>query len=85
MYKFLNKTCSGSEARLTITVGLNVNKVLAQELHKLVVKILQKRKVYARFKDNIWAADLPAMGPLPSKNQSVKYFLCAIDVLTRYA
>ena len=31
----------------------NVNEMLTQELHKPVLKIIQKRKVYARFKDNI--------------------------------
>ena len=45
----------------------------------------KRRKVYARFKDNIWAADLTEMGSLFSKNKNVKYSLCVIDVFTKYA
>ena len=52
---------------------VNVNEMLTQELHKTVIKKIQKRKVYARFKDNILAADLAEMGSLSSKNQGVKY------------
>ena len=46
---------------------------------------MKKRKVYGRFKDNIWAVDLAELGSLSSKNKNVKYLLCAIDVLTKYA
>ena len=66
-------------------MGINVNEQLAEELHKPVIKKLKKRKVYGRFKDNIWAADLAELGSLSSKNKNVKYLLCAIDVLTKYA
>ena len=33
--------------------GASVNEELAQELHKPVVEKFKRRKVYARFKDNI--------------------------------
>ena len=46
----------------------NVNEMLTQELHKPVIKKIQKMKVYARFKYNILAADLTEMGSLSSKN-----------------
>ena len=46
----------------------NVNEMLTQELHKPVIKKIQKMKVYARFKCNILAADLAEMGSLSSKN-----------------
>ena len=45
-------------------VKANVNEVLAQELQKPVIIIFKRRKVYARFKRNIWAADLAEMGSL---------------------
>ena len=45
----------------------------------------QRRKVYPRFKDNIWAADLAEIKSLSSKNKNVKYLLCVIDVFTKYA
>ena len=38
--------------------GVSVNEQLAEKLHKLVIKKFKRRKVYARFKDNVWAVDL---------------------------
>ena len=56
---------------------MSVNKQLAAELHKPVIKKLKKRKVYVKFKDNIWAPDLAEMESLSSKNKNVKYsFVC---------
>ena len=49
VYKFSDKK-TGLE--------VSVNEKMAEELHKLVIKKLERRKVYARFKYNIWAADL---------------------------
>ena len=62
---------------------MSVNEQLAEELHKPVIKEFKRRKVYARFKDNIWAAGLTEMGSLSSKNKNVKYSLCVIDVFTK--
>ena len=56
--------------------------MLAQELHKLMIKKFKKEKAYARFKDN--AEDLAEMTSLSSKNCDAKYLLCLIDVLTKY-
>ena len=64
--------------------GLSVNEQLAEELHKSVIKKLKRRKVYARFKDNHWAADSAEMESLPSKNKNVKYLLYLIDVFPKY-
>ena len=36
--------------------GTSVNEQLAEEFHKTVIKKFKRRKVYARFKDNIWTA-----------------------------
>ena len=63
--------------------GINVKEEIAQELRKPVIKKIKRRKVYARFKDNIWAADLAEMESLSSKNKNVKYVLCVIDVFTK--
>ena len=49
-----------------------------------MIKKFKRRKVYARFKDNSWAADLAEMGSMSSKNQDVKYLWCVIDVFTKY-
>ena len=43
-------------------LGESTNEELAQELHKPVIKKFKRRKVYARFKDNIWVADLAEIG-----------------------
>ena len=43
--------------------------MLAQKLHKLVIK--KKRKVYARFKDNIEGVDLAEIGSLSFFNHGV--------------
>ena len=59
--------------------GASVNEQLAEELHKPVINKFKRRKVCARFKDNIWAADLAEMGSLSSKNKNVRYLLCVID------
>ena len=57
---------------------MNVNEQLAEDLHKSVI-------AYARFENNILAADLAEMGSLSSKNRDVKYLLCVIDIFTKYA
>ena len=46
---------------------------------------MNKRKVYARFEDNICVVDLAEMGSFSSKNKNVKYLLCVIDLFTKYA
>ena len=65
--------------------GMSLNEQLTKELHKLVTKKFKGRKVYARFKDKIWAADFDEMESLNSENKNVKYLLFVIDVFTKYA
>ena len=62
---------------MTSKAGMSVNEPLAEELYKPLIKKFKRRKVYARFKDN--------MGTLFSKNKNVKYLLCLIDVCTKHA
>ena len=76
VYKFFDKK-TGS--------GISVNEQLAEVLPKAVMKKFTRRKVYPIFKDNMWAADLADMRSLSSKNKNVKYFLCVLDVFTKYA
>ena len=64
VYKFF-------ETKTGLVIG--VNEQLAEELHKPVIKKFKRRKVYARFKDDIWASDLAEIGSLSSKNKNVKY------------
>ena len=60
-----------------------VNKILAEELHKPVIKKFNKRKLYSKFKDNIWGVELADMQSLSKKNKGIKYFLCAIDLYSK--
>ena len=59
--------------------------ILADELHKTVIKKFNKRKVYSQFKGNIWGVDLADMQSLSKKNKCIKYLLCAIDLYSKYA
>ena len=68
-----------------VGLGISVNEQIAEELHKPLIKKFKRRKVYARFKDNIWAADLAEMRSLFSRNKNVKFISRAIDVFTKYA
>ena len=81
VYKFFDKKSTGS--------GINKVKssssILADELHKPIVKKCDKRKVYSQFKDNIWGVDLADMQSLSRKKKGIKYFLCAIDLYSKYA
>ena len=54
VYKFFFDKKTGS--------GVSVNEKLAQELHKPVIKKFKRRRIFARFKDNIWAVDFAEMG-----------------------
>ena len=58
-------------------IKANVNQVLAQDLHKPVIKKFKRRKVYERFKGNLWAASLAeSASSYSKKNHGVKYLLC---------
>ena len=59
--------------------------ILADELHKPVIKKFNKRKVYSQFKDNIWGVDLADTQSLSKKNKGIKYLLCTIDLYSKYA
>ena len=64
--------------------GLN-NEILAEELHKPIIKNLKRRKVYSSFKDNIWGIDLADMSLISQFNNGIKYLLCVIDLFSRYS
>ena len=80
-YKFFDKKSVGS--------GINTIKssssILADELHKTIIKKFEKRKLYSQFKDNIWGVDLADMQSLSRKNKGIKYLLCVVDLYSKYA
>ena len=85
IYKFFDKKSTGSGfKKLKNTTKLSYS-ILADELHKPVIKKFEKTKVYSRFKDNIWGVDLADMQSLSRKNKDIKYLLCVIDLYSKYA
>ena len=83
VYKFFDKKSLGSGFARDTTKSSSL--ILADELHKPVIKKFNKRKVYSQFKDNIWGVDLADMQSLSRKNNGIKYLLCAIDLYSTYA
>ena len=57
VYIFLDKMSK----RSGVNIPLEFNEQLVKELHKPIIRKFKKRKVYSRFKDNIWGADLAGM------------------------
>ena len=87
VYKFFDKKSTGEPSsleRMGSGIARDSSSILADELHKPVIKKFNKRKVYSQFKDNIWGVDLAAMQSLSRKNKGIKYLLCAIDLYSKY-
>ena len=85
VYKFFDKKSTGSGLKKSKNTTKPSSLILADELHKPVIRKFKKRKVYSKFKDNIWRVDLADMQSLSRKNKSIKYLLCAIDLYSKYA
>ena len=88
VYKFFYKKSTGSGTAKPSSlqrIKKDSSLILANELHKPVIKKFNKRKVYSQFKDNIWGVDLADMQSLSRKNKGIKYLLCAIDLFSKYA
>ena len=77
VYKFFDKKSMGS--------AIASSSILADELHKPIIKKFEKRKVYSQFKDNIWGVDLADMQSLSRQNKGIKHLLCVIDLYSKYA
>ena len=86
VYKLFDKKSTAEPSSLErMGSGIPSSLILANELHKPIIKKFDKRKVYSQFKDNIWGVDLADMQSLSRKNKGIKYHLCAIDLYTKYA
>ena len=81
IYKCFNKRSSGAATRKEIMQ----NKVLAKELHKPIIRKIEKRKVRSSFTDNIWAADLADMQLVSKYNIGFRLLLCLIEIYYKYA
>ena len=80
VYKFFDKKSSGRGL-----ANNTENIQLANELHKPIIKKVNKRKVYSSFKDNIWGVDLADMQLLSKFNKGFGFLLCVIDSFNKYA
>ena len=83
VYKFFDKKSMGSGTVKPSSLESS-SSILVDELHKPVIKKINKRKVYSQFKDNIWGVDLADMQSLSRKKKGIKYLLCAIDLYNKY-
>ena len=81
-----DKKSEGSGAKNVNNTKLTPqNQQLAEGLHKPIIKKIEKRKVHAAFKDNIWGADLADMHLLSKYNKGIRFLLCFIDIISKYA
>ena len=71
-------------AKKSLGWGIEWTNELADELHKPIRRKFQKRLVFAKNVDDIWAADLVEMQPLAKFNNGYKYILMIIDVFSKY-
>ena len=76
VYKCFDKKSMGSGVKKL----KDSSSILADELHKPVIKKFNKNNLYSQLKDNIWGVDLADMQSLSKKNKGIKYLLCAIDL-----
>ena len=83
VYKFFDERTKGSG--IEFVKNSLENKKLAEELHKPIIKIIKRRKVYSSFKDNIWGVDLDDVSLISKFNKEIKYLLCVIDLFSRYS
>ena len=84
VYTFFDKKSTASGFKKLKNTTKPSSSMLADELHKPIIRKFNKRKVYSQFKDNIWGVDLADMQSLSRKNKGIKYLLCAIDLCSKY-
>ena len=74
VYKFFDSKVARLDKKTMSGKGIKNSKILAEELHKPVLKKFNKRKIYLQFKNNIWGVDLADMQSLSKKNKGIKFF-----------
>ena len=57
-------------------IAIEPNYQLANELHRQIIRKLNKRKVSSSFRDNIWGVELTDMQSLSKYNRGIKCLLC---------
>ena len=70
-----NKSASKNE--------IKQNEQLAEELHKPIIRISEKRKVLQSFKDNIWGTDLADMKLLSNFKKGIRFLSRVIHIFKK--
>ena len=81
VYRFFDKKTQVSGTNIEI----KENEKLVEEIQKPIIRKFLKRKVYSSFKKNIWGADLAVMQLISKFNKGIRFFLCVIDIFSKYA
>ena len=53
--------------------------------HRQIIRKFNRRKVHSSSRDKIWGDELANMQSLNKYNKGIKYFLCAINLFSKYA
>ena len=61
-----------------------LDKELAEELHKSIIRKFNERKLHLLFKNNIWGADLTDMQFISKFKKGFRFLLCFIDIYSKY-
>ena len=85
IYKFFGKKSAGSGVNIHENKKIKQNYQLAEEFYKQIIKRLKKRTVYSGFKDIIWGAYLADMQLTRKFNKGFTFFLCVMDIFSKYA
>ena len=80
-----DKHVAGSGVNIDASKSAFDNEKLAEEIHKPIIRKFKKRTVYSRFRDNIWGADLADMELINKFSKRFRFFLCVIDIFSKYA
>ena len=87
VYKFFDEKTSAKRANKFPVSGVKngnfLKNELAEELHKLIIRNVRKRKVHSPFIDNIWGVDLADMQLISHFNKEFGSLLCVIDIFSK--
>ena len=61
------------------------NHLLAEKLHKEIIRKFEKRKVHSSFIDNIWGTDLADMKLISKFNKALRFSFYVIDIYSKNA
>ena len=58
---------------------------LTEELHKPIMRKLEKQKVHSSFIDNILGSNLANMQIISRFNEEIRFLFCVVDIFSKYA